>query len=600
MGTGGKRYAHEIQVIPDPFGGIGSHLFSAQHMTRLLHRLAQLLRDHVELYATLPICLLVVGLDVLHIAPQGSVDSAILLVLMLLVVGNLRDRHNLENWSERLHQSAAEPGVKWYAWRGDAEQDMYRDLINFEHIVFLGVSQTSLVGYLTHVLNDPERSGPLPWRCLHVYFASPEIGTQLGTQHQVDNFVHNMKSARSDIAILLTNPRYVKDIPNFQFIEFIQYQQPMSHGGSMYSHYPISETGASAFSVIYVSHSQIRHLADLKEGLTIRLETLPNNQMNRVYEARMRYYTDAYLSLRRGARNLGTFKRSIWDLSAEQWSKYAETSYCLKHSMETLVEMLGFQVGEKVLDLGSGSGETSSPLVDAARAKKGKVVLLDGSPQMTAFSRRRYQGNQEVSIALCGLPTHASELEDIDLADEKFSCIVIHQSLHDLVTSYFTLDDLAEWCYRKLTDTGRVIIGAHNNVVLTTRPKTFENWHDPLRAALRRELRGEGNRLKQRGRASIRFRGDEIEQAFKNKNRFRALPSCQQHIPLSMDERIRMWRVPAIMNSIFEAERMDSNKISKILDGIPKETSGQPTMDRIMTFWTFTKSSSLGQAGPHS
>ena len=110
-------------------------------------------------------------------------------------------------------------------------------------------------------------------------------------------------------------------------------------------------------------HSRL-YATELKDGITTSLKATPARVTSDVHIARMRHYINAYRSLRRDSRNLGRFRTTIWDASAEQWSEFATQSHILDRSMEYLVQMAGLGRDETILELGAGSGETSKRIAD--------------------------------------------------------------------------------------------------------------------------------------------------------------------------------------------------------------------------------------------
>jgi SAM-dependent methyltransferase len=464
---------------------------------------------------------------------------------------------------------------------------MYQDLQGHRNIVFIGISQASLAGYLSHIL---ERTEPLPWSTIQVFFASVDIGTQIGTLQQRASFLYNIRKSRQEISSLLTENRYISSIPNFTEVQLFQYGHSFDHGGSMYSNRPLMSVGRSDFEVIYVVHSRILHRTDLKEGLTIRLESLPEGHSSVIHEARIRHYVEAYQTIRSEARHLGTFTRDLWDLSAEQWSAYARWSGTLKQSMAAVVSLAEVRDDETVLELGAGSGETSEPLIEAVTARGGTTVLLDGSPQMVAMASAQLHKMDRVEVALCRLPTR--DLEDFDIANRQFSLLVIHHSFDALVSSCGGIEILAAWCRQRLSDGGRIIIAVHNTVVETDPPTPFpRRWRDPLRVALTTEL----GLPRRTAVPAPRFRPSEIENAFVNSG-FVLKKVDRLIIPLTMAERVQMWRVPAIIGSICNVNLVGIENLSQVMDRVDRRVGEQITMPRTVTFWIFGKSP--GQPAP--
>src|SRR5208283_2798812 len=154
--------------------------------------------------------------------------------------------------------------------------------------------------------------------------------------------------------------------------------------------------------------------------------------------ARFDHYNGIYRLLCDSSRRLGVFAPSTWDRSAKAWADYARQSKVELRSMETAAGMAPTGRGDSILDIGSGSGYAAA--VMAQRNPEASIVLLDGSPQMVGLLRDRYASDARVRIALCQLPPN--DWEDIDFREERFSVIVIHQSLGDLIAAFGSIGEL--------------------------------------------------------------------------------------------------------------------------------------------------------------
>ncbi len=524
------------------------------------------LGHYIELYALLAVCTFLLFLEILHLVDPHWVQTAILITLMLLAIGTIRDRRGDEDLRHRLAKMTSrlggEPGARWYARRLDAEPDMLKDLDKYKHVVFIGISQLELPRYLQGKLQHD--SGTLPWESLEVYFASDLIGYE----YEKNAFRENILRVRQEVAFLITHPDYVHRIPHLKHVRLFQHEGIVSHSGSMFGN------SQSEFCIIYVVHSSVRLHGDTKQGLTIRLETV--SEGDETHQARIRHYEEVYRRLTRGSHSLGSFAPSIWDESAQQWSSFSRESITLQNSMRELVNITGLKGNERVLDLGSGSGETSEMLLQHPGVS---VVLLDGSPQMTHLARHLFNGQSRVRIALCKVPSH--EWENTDLGQNKFSVIIIHQSLHHLVDAFGDLSLLADWCRQHLDANGRVAIAAHNGVVETAQPPGFKGWSDPFRAKLEKRFK---KYIHHSTKKLLTKRS--IREAFE-KCGFQMLLQEERVFNMSFEERRQMWHVPAVMDSLIDVRKVGPEVIREAVDEIINSLRGQSTMPRTTVYWLF-------------
>jgi hypothetical protein len=297
--------------------------------------------DEGDLYLTLLVATLLAVIHYFHlIVSDKEIPAAVLGVLVLLTINSLRHRRKIEalhakidflrkaqeETAQLVAGTAEESGVHWYVRRSDAEQDMCNDLRRYRRIVFIGVSQGSLADHLRTALTHHSRA-ELPWQSIEVYFAAPEIGSLYQ-----GNFAINVRRSRQAIAACLTDPSYGSVLPVFKGIQFFQSRQPADHGGSMFSS---DRTGAGdEFEVIYVVHSRLNAI-HLEDAITTRFEAVPqtsksSGSVSIVHSARIRHYIEAYRNLHSRSLSLGCFQKSIWDDSAEKWSRFAIAFTCVE------------------------------------------------------------------------------------------------------------------------------------------------------------------------------------------------------------------------------------------------------------------------------
>jgi len=215
------------------------------------------------------------------------------------------------------------------------------------------------------------------------------------------------------------------------------------------------------------------------------------------------------------------------------------------------------------------------------------VTLLDASPQMIAIARRCFGENRKVDFALCSIPEFTSG--HIDLGDRKFTRIVIHQSFQDLATAFGNnIEVFAKWCFDRLSPGGHVSIEAHTTIIETERPQGYEKWHDALRQALYEEVRKVSGWKVRSKQHNTQYTAEQIEKAFSTQ----AFVLCRKEqivIPMTMDERILMWRVPAVMNSVVDMQVGGMEHIGAVCDKLQAKCSGLPTMPRTSTYWIFRR-----------
>lgn len=111
--------------------------------------------------------------------------------------------------------------------------------------------------------------------------------------------------------------------------------------------------------------------------------------------------------------------RQDWDRAASSWRKYDER---LRNDTapltRRLLELAGIRSGQRVLDIGSGSGEPGLPAAEIA-GPSGFVLLTDQSAGMLAVARdkARTAGLQNVAFQVSGA-------EQLDVEPESFDAVL--------------------------------------------------------------------------------------------------------------------------------------------------------------------------------
>jgi len=138
----------------------------------------------------------------------------------------------------------------------------------------------------------------------------------------------------------------------------------------------------------------------------------------------------------------GNWDANTYDVLSDPHVKWAEA----------VLERLPLHGGETVLDAGCGSGRVTDLLVD--RLPHGRVVAVDGDPNMVAATRERFLGNARVEVV------HQDLLElAVDTpVDAVFSNAVFHW-----ITDH---DRLFRAIHTTLQPGGRLVAqcGGHGNI----------------------------------------------------------------------------------------------------------------------------------------
>jgi len=455
---------------------------------------------------------------------------------------------------------------RFFSARSNSDKTWFQDMLKAESLIFLGTSHTHLYSFLFQLLNRVKNESGL--RTIEIYYASDENGRA----HESESFLPSVRQSRQKIAALVCQPEWMVKFPNFESVLFKQTTEAITFSGS------IIETKGKDKPIIYVVQHPYKGRFDADEMLTFRYTSTLPNFFSRKQRELINIYLSSYKKVSNNASCLGTFRRSLWDLSIKQWARFSQKCSAHRESMKTTVEFADIQNTDSVLDLGCGTGHVSKIIKDLHPSIN--LTLLDASPQMINTAKS-VLGDQ-IKYALCKIPSDDKQCEIGSLKD--FDLIIIHLSLPAAAKEICELDSLAKWCKHHLSDTGKVVIAAHNTAVDIESSYSKEN--DLLRNEIKKQLCSIGMSDIYRKLEKPLFKPEQIEQSFSEKG-FVCKGKQKRSYKMEMGDRLLMWRAPVVINDLVEAEKMSEDKIDLLINKVEIAVGDQDTPDMEVMFWRF-------------
>ncbi len=455
--------------------------------------------------------------------------------------------------------------------RLDGTPDFLQALAEHSKLVFLGISHRQLpTEYLREVLDRAH--GPLPWRSIEVYYARDNVGKVF----EGDNFLPNLRQSRQAVMELLFGR--ADRVPHLEEVIFRQSFQPRVQTGCL-----LGEEGQFSpdFRTAYYISGLAPQIPD--ESPTFRVNVGDADESAR--QDITGCLKAAYKTIRDSSDALGTFRPSVWDSSVGEWSRFCNESEVQKSSMQALVDFAGFRDNEAVLELAAGSGHLSAILWETLATVPGaRLTLQEASPLMLRNCKDILK--EKVRYALCYIPM-TDERESIDIFGEKFNVIVVHLTLTAMIGDAGTrgLAHLAGWCSKYLHPGGRVILSAHNTAVKVETPGKYDPDRDAFRSNLRRLAKE--MRIADHFRVPFRpFSPDDVITAFESR-RFTHLRSQTRHFTMSREDRFRMWRVPAILDTFVDVKKVGIEMARELVERAITASPQVPEDARTVAYWSF-------------
>ena len=470
--------------------------------------------------------------------------------------------------------------LKCFPERDTATPDMKRRMRRYSHLVFLGISQKTLSLYLDEALKESGEK-ELPWKVIDVFFAAEEAG-HFGEPAE---FEKNIRKSRQDIAAFLTSQEQITRLPNLEKVVFWQSTLKFGYGGSMFSHSVIPALSLYSPDLMYVVHYLPDSTPDTKTSLTLRI-LRPQIFRTRSNAGKLlNSYSEAFHRISANPRNLGQFSPTVWDCSVAEWSEFCKSYRGIEESMKTLINLAELKGNERALDVAAGTGEISRILLDALPT--GNITLLDASPAMLRFAKSTLGGGSRVDYALCSMPTPRDS--EIDILNRKFDIIFSHLSLSSFARNEQELEAFARWCFGHLSENGRIVLNAHNGMLMllpSGSQMAWQNWQDPLRAKLSELL---PHKLRRNPPAQPpKLKEEEIVKAFLDAG-FDRPKREETSTSITMADRGKLWKVPAILDSIVDVRSLGIEKGKQIVDEVIKSVLHSSTMPRTVISWAFKK-----------
>jgi len=519
------------------------------------------------------------------------------------------------------------PYIRWYRQRDEASMHMFASMAKHKKAKFLGISHNQLEQYFKRAAS---LHSVFKTEEIDIYFASLKVGRLLEAGKIFDQNVARNKMRIS--SFLLSNP---EKFPHLKSIRFHMCKRDNMVTGSYFG------DEDNDFEVMY--RVLLTSDQSASDSMTMKVHKLAFGISAPAHDALVKEINSTFGSAIEFAVPLGEFTPSEWNRSAEDWARLCSKSNVMRKSFQTMVEFAcsnGVKwEGARVMDVACASGETSCLLLEKNIEM---LTLVDSSPNMlrravdtVASVINEKELNCTLSSALCYVPNRGSF--ELEFQEQKYDIIVLHQALPSVASTKSELKNLAEWCYSHLSETGCVVLTAHNTVVRDLESQHVEYGQaeeepaidlyrkelekqledintlskivkDPQCLSWIRELCNKQSKciaandydiaLRQAIKSSLHynlepmsiFECEDIINAFTND-----IPFSFQNdffvskINVDMDFRRSLWHCEAIARTAIDTSKLDMKQYIALVDSIIDRESKNATKPRYVGCWIFKK-----------
>ncbi|MEQ8978177.1 MAG: class I SAM-dependent methyltransferase [Deltaproteobacteria bacterium] len=453
-------------------------------------------------------------------------------------------------------------------------------ILQYRRLTFLGVSQRSLPIHLRRILERCVRSNrTAKWEEIDVILASESDG---GYWHA--DFADRAEKARQELARTLTHQDFRRAVPQLTEVRFFQASHRVNFGGCILER---DETSAILYLVNYLPAVSPVERGALMYELQVDEASHPNAKL--VLEEFRRSYDRVIQQ----ARLLGGFSPSAWDDSAKDWGEFCASSEAHRASADKLLEVAGDGPSwNRILDLAGGTGHIAARVRE--RFPTAHITVLDSSPQMLMAARRELSGPAEFMLA--SIPVTAEMFGTA--SQSQFDFAYCHLVMPEALQNQEQLRQFGIWISRRIRTGGCFVLCAHHAAI--DAGETHRKERDPVKDALHKVLQSKFHHLAPLVRSEERQKltPTQVVEALANSETGLVLAHQELSVRFQVqpDERLKMWRTAAILNSYLDVSAIDSDERHRLTAEVSRRAKGR-MRDMVTFYWKFEPSRGQGPSG---
>jgi SAM-dependent methyltransferase len=267
-----------------------------------------------------------------------------------------------------------------------------------------------------------------------------------------------------------------------------------------------------------------------------------------------------------------------WNDSANEWSSFQQKHPVYQRITRQVLECIGLREGSRVLEFGCGPGLTSIEVVNRLGVS-GALVAMDASPQMVSLAKQNLKGcpGATATVGDARLPLFGPCAFSQNTR-HQFDVVLVLFAFHEMTDQSSASDLIASWAQAYLRPDGRAVVVLHNGVLsdIATPPGFPRRWPDPLRDDLEKLCRLAFGPVALKP-APVKLNVSAIKNDLERRG-FSVRRTDLAPVGRTMSDRIDMWRVPAILNSLVDLKTVPYKKCQPILEQVGNDVYGKNTM----------------------
>ena len=464
----------------------------------------------------------------------------------------------------RIFKTESSKSIKVYKESKESDSDFLCDLEKCQTATFVGTTHPKLHNYVHSAISRSKTITEI-----NVLYASNTELRILGKSPLEINYsIQSIIDSLTAVSFKNTNSDNL-------LVNISQLQQYTSFSGCFIDD-----------KILYITHFSPKNGKFGTDGLTIRItKSFSTPRISSLYDE----YSKIYYDLINTANIMTRAYPTEWDMSVEEWEEFESDGSTYDKSMNDFAAKVVEKGGTKILELGSGTGKLAEKILQKSN-KLEHIMLTDFSGKMLEYCKRKFNEDKRVSIQFFNPYESGKIIDGLYSVGHRFSCVISHLSFpfpEDSRSEYLCLINMVN---NLLVDNGRFIICIHN-VVIDLQEDAYDRSKDNLVQDLEGLFSAKYGRkcLKRLGRT--KYCQDDFKEIHTLNDFMLEEDGTVNSYHFSMKDRINMWQVPAILNTMIDSQYLGDKRINNaIFSELREKYDNMPTANVTTMTYVFRKS----------
>jgi ubiquinone/menaquinone biosynthesis C-methylase UbiE len=474
------------------------------------------------------------------------------LLSIIKKVLEIRDRKSLPK----------EANVEIASFRRREETDslMMQSLKDAEEVDFIGTSHRNLYDFLRPILHNKNKL-----RTINVLYSSNADGLARDSNFQI-----TMQKSIRNIANLIGHEVCHNNLSEDFALNLFQMRHNCYFNGC--------RIDGREF---YISNRLYGEGIESEFEYTVYFEKPKKSDDSRtIFEC----YTEAFDALRHNAVYLGKLKKDLWNLSVNQWDNFINHSYAYRANMQEIVKIVKDINPSCVMEVCCGTGQLTRMLADSL--KDCQLVFVDKSSKMISRCEEKLRSS---ALGYVFDVTDPSANTEYFFGDQpSVDLIICHISIPIPEIGIENFVNFLNFCFDCLNMGGYLVISLLNTTIKMENDK-FDPKKDVFRESLKTFSKNAGFGKHYRPKSKDLISQSDFKRVIIKTGRFEIVSQLSKVYPFTMQERLNMWKTPAVIDTVLDYEEIEKKELNSVFKQLENAVSGKSTPDMSVVNYVIRK-----------